>query len=263
MENALAIWSPVVVAELQKNRSMAEDRIYPLDILCRSVEDLKIRVKESSVVLLGLSVEARLVADILFLLRDSSGEVQLFKREEVFTERVPLLDFNPVPPRNEKLDYRLRLIRINWEGELKGRELKVVCFIDYSVIVTREQVVRLREEQSGEMPGESYIDTLRKLEIQIASIQEENQELHRQIFYHIRNISSLKRGIKKAESHNAVLSREIGRYQQLVQELQEALQTKESLREGTSYAGSAGLNEPSLDQARLGSRIKKLFLNNQ
>ncbi len=265
METALAIWSPVVVTQLHNNRAINEDRVYPLDILCRSVEELKVRVKEKEVVLLGMAVEARLVVDILFLLQDGNGEMQLFKREEIFKQRIPLLDFNPPPPRDEKLDYHLRLIRINWEGELKDRELNVVCFIDYTVIVTREQVVRLREETGGEVQGELYSETLRKLEMQIASIQEENQELRRQIFYHVRNISSLKRGIKKAENRSAALSREVSRYEEIVQELKKALPKKETGMPGLNYASPA-LNEPhaqNSEEVHLGSRIKRLFLNNQ
>ncbi|MGE5390669.1 MAG: hypothetical protein ACM3PE_06345 [Deltaproteobacteria bacterium] len=219
MEDNLTIWSPVMLNRLKDNRRLTEERSYPLEYYYRAIEDLRIRVKERQVVALGTAVEARIKVDILCLLADQEGHMQLFKREEVLNDRIPLQEFERTLNRDEPVDYHLELKRVAWEGEINGYDVKVACFIDYTVIATHEQLVRLRGEEHAEVSGEILTEAMRQLEAEIERIQNENAELKKQLFCHTSNISSLKQGLLKAEKRNAALNRENISYQAMIDKL--------------------------------------------
>lgn len=284
MEDNLTIWSPVMLNRLKNNRRITDEKSYPVEIYYRAMEDLRIRVKERKIVALGTSVEARIKLDILCLLVDGEGHMQLFKREEVLNDRIPLQEFERTLNRDEPVDYHLELKRVAWEGEVDGRDVRVTCFIDYTIIATREQLVRLRGEEPAEISGELVNDAMRQLETEIERIQNENADLKKQLFYHTSNISSLKQGLKKAEKRNAALTRENTTYQALLEKLRgerPALDravgfssSDESFRGYTPERGdykvfsagdqdsSEGRNDPN-GLNLLGSRIKRLFQANQ
>jgi|GEM_PF-474806 len=284
MEENMTIWSPVLLARLKENRRINEPRTYPLEISYRAMEDLRIRVKERQVLALGTAVEARIKLDILCLLADSEGHMHLFKREEIFHERIPLQEFDQTLKRDEPADYHLELKRVEWEGEINGRNVQVACFLEYSIIATREQLVRLRREERSEITGELLDEAMQQLELQIERIQQENAELKKQVFYHTSNISSLKQGLQKAEKRNAALSRENNAYQGMIEKMHGEVAAvghaggfSSPAQEYRSYlpnrgeykitsgseAGDSGskINSNGLNQ--LGSRIKSLFQNNQ
>lgn len=280
----LTIWSPVLLARLKHSRRMAEEKTYPLEFYYRATEDLRVRVKEKQVVALGTAVEARLKVDILCLLADNEGHLQLFKREESFTERISLQEFDRTLDRDEKIDYRLEIKGLSWEGEINGHDIRVTCFIDYTVIATREQLVRLRGQERAEVSGEVLSEAMRQLEMEIARIQSENAELRKQLHYHAGNISSLKQGLQKAEKRNAALNRENSAYQIMVEKMRKDMQSLENAVGFTtsrdSYSqpvtargeykifssteeNNTSVKSDSSGLNQLGSRIKRLFQTNQ
>lgn len=284
VEDNLTIWSPVLLTRLKQNRRIMEEKSYPLEFFYRGLEDLRIRIKERNVVALGTSIEARVKVDILCLLADSEGGMQLFKREETFTDRIPLLEFDRAVDRDDKIDYRLEIQGLTWEGEINGREVRVTCFIDYTVLATREQLVRLRGEERAELQGEVLSEAMQKLGIEIERIQAENDELRKQVFYHTRNISSLKKGLQKAENRNAALNRENTAYQAMIERMRQEIQNAAARgavstdRSGFGKVGPSGADLPNLPAAaeasanvkpdeantsQLGARIKRLFQNSQ
>lgn len=282
MEDNLTIWSPVLLNRLKDNRRIAEEKSYPLDIYYRAIEDLRVRVKERQVVSLGTAVEARIKVDILCLLADQEGQMQLFKREEILYDRISLQEFEKTLNRDEPVDYHLELKRVTWEGEIDGNDVKVACFIDYTIIATREQLVRLRGEEHAEISGELLENAMRQLEAEIERIQNENAELKRQLFCHTSNISSLKQGLHKAEKRNAALSRENTAYQTMIARMREEMS---GLGQAVGFSSAAESypaylperSEYKIYSARdeeaaktdtnglnqLGSRIKRLFQANQ
>lgn len=283
MEEDLTIWSSVLLARLKQSRRFAEEKIYPLEFYYQAMEDLRVRIKERQIVALGTAVEVRLKVDILCLLADDEGHMQLFKREESFTDRVSLQEFDRTPDRDEKIDYRLELKGIAWEGEIDGRDIRVTCFIDYSVIATREQLVRLKGQEKAEVSGELLTEAMHQLEMEIQRIQNENSELRKQLFYHTSNISSLKQGLQKAEKRNAALNRENTAYQVMVEKMRKEMAQLQnavgfSAARDTyippftrgeykilsgSEASSPAAKDESAGLNQLGSRIKRLFQNNQ
>lgn len=284
MEENLTIWSPVVLARLKENRRISEARDYPLEMSYQAMEDLRIRVKERQVIRLGSVIEALIKLDIICLLADPAGHMHLFKREVVFHERIPLQDFEPTLNRDEAVDYHLELKRVTWEGEVDDRSVQVVCFIDYTIIATHEQLVRLSGEERSGISGEVLNQAIEQLELEIERIQLENSELKKQLFYHTSNISSLKQGLHKAEKRNATLSRENNAYQAMIEKMRtemaslgQAVGFSSPVQEYRSYLPSRGeykIISGSEDRGsvskgdanglnQLGSRIKRLFQNNQ
>lgn len=284
MEGNLTIWSPVMLNRLKDNRRLTDEKSYPVEIYYRAMEDLRIRVKERKIVALGTSVEARIKVDILCLLADDEGHMQLFKREEVLNDRIPLQEFERTLNRDEPVDYHLELKRVSWEGEVDGRDVRVTCFIDYTIIATREQLVRLRGEERAEISGELVSDAMRQLEAEIERIQNENADLKKQMFCHTSNISSLKQGLQKAEKRNAALNRENTTYQAMIEKIRgerPALDQAVGFSSPTeSYhgitpergeykvysardEGSSGSRSDPNGLNQLGSRIKRLFQANQ
>lgn len=267
MQSAVSIWSPVVVGQLRNPRQYKGEAHLPLHKLHRSVEDLKIKVRNLAVAVMGMAVEARMDIEILCLVADGQGELQLIKHVETIRERIPLLEFNEAFMPEGDNHFFLQIKNLAWEGDMPGgQEVRIAYFIDYTVMATREQVVVLRSAEAGEVKGESLHEALRKLEEEVARVQLENQELHRQIFYHVRNISSLKKGLQKAENRNALLNRELDQYRQLTEKLQQKLarDTKSSARHPEAFPAPRQLHPQAEEaDASLGSRIKKLYLNSR
>jgi len=284
MEENVTIWSPVLLSRLRDSRRLAKEKTYPLESSYQAMEDLRIRIRERQVVALGTAVEARLKLDLLCLLEDSEGHMHLFKREETFNDRIPLLEFDRAIERDGQIDYRLEIKGLAWEGEINGHDIRVSCFIDYTVIATREQLVRLQGEERVGVSGELLSEAMRQLELEVERIQGENAELKRQLFYHASNISSLKQGLQKAEKRNAALNRENTAYQVIVDKMRQELASLGRAvgmgASGDGYyanrpvrgeykiisateakAAGAETENPGLNQ--LGSRIKRMFQNNQ
>lgn len=284
MEDNVTIWSPVLLSRLRESRRLAEEKTYPLEDNYHAMEDLRIRIRERQVLARGAAVEVRLKLDLLCLLADSEGHMHLFKREETFNERISLLEFDRAIERDARIDYRLEIKGLAWEGEISGHDIRVTCFIDYTVIATREQLVLLRGEERAGVPGELLSEAMRQLELEVERIQSENAELKKQLFYHASNISSLKQGLQKAEKRNAALNRENTAYQVMVENMRQELASLGHAvgmpGSGSGYyanrpargeykiisaseakAASAQAENPGVNQ--LGSRIKRMFQNNQ
>ena len=98
----------------------------------------------------------------------------------------------------------------------------------------------------------------------------ENQELHRKIFYYQRDISSLKRSIRKLEMRNTGLLKEVTYFQQESEKLRQSLQDKEARIYRLQHYPRTWSNPKPVETVEvlpeaepgLGQRIKRLFLNN-
>ncbi|MGS0763108.1 hypothetical protein [Syntrophomonas curvata] len=269
MEQAFSIWSPVITAQLNTPRRLGDERSYAAERLFRMLEDLKIKVKQSEVIPQGQAVEVRVKIDILCLLEDPAGRMHLVKKEETLRERVAYTEFDRSLEREEGIGFVINVKDISFDGELKGGEIRVRFLVEYTLIATREQVVRLWTGEQSEVNQESLSQLFERLEAEVSRLAEENQELHRKVFFYQRDISSLKRGISKLEKRNSSLLKDISLYQRETESLRQNLQEKEShiyrLKHYPRVAGfpdresSPGEQE---SEPSLGSRIKRLFLNN-
>ena len=270
MEQAFSIWSPVIMAQLKRPRHLGGEYSYPSERFHRTLEDLRIKVKHSEVLPQGQAVEIRVKVDILCLLEDDQGSMHLVKKEETIKERVSYSDFNQALEHTDSLRFVINIKEISCDGELSRGEIRVRFLMEYNLIATREQVVRLRTGEQGELNKESLNQLFERLEEEVTRLAGENQELHRKIFYYQRDISSLKRSIRKLEIRNAGLLKEVTYHQQASQELRKNLQEKEArIYRLQHYPGAWSNPKPAepLDEMPeaepgLGRRIKRLFLNN-
>lgn len=267
MGQALAIWSPVVVSKLDQPYHLQSHYNCALDQLFRSIEDLKIKVKTAVVRAQGLAVEALLRLDILCLVEDINGQLHLISREETVRNRIPLGKFDPKIQRENELKYVLDIHSIDCQGEIKNQELHLDYFIDFMIIATQDQLVQLTAGESAE-GQHSLREALIQLQAEVSRVENENLELRRRIYFYERDISSLKKGIRKAEVSNSRLQQEIDRYQEMIEQMQSAIRDKDRRLQKLEnpYYSSFTKQPPDMEASPeedvpLGARIKRLFVN--
>lgn len=269
MEQAFSIWAPVVMAQLNTPRRLGYERSYASERLFRLMEDLKIKIRHSEVITQGQALEVRVKIDILCLLEDPAGHMHLIKKEETLRERVAYTEFDHSLEKEEGVSFVINVNDVSFDGELKGGEIRVRLLVEYTLIATREQAVRLWSSEQGEVNQEPLSQLFERLEAEVSRLAGENQELHRKIFFYQRDISSLKRGISKLEKRNAGLLKDIDFYQRETENLRQDLQEKEShiyrLKHNSQVpVFPARESSPGEQESEpgLGGRIKRLFLNN-
>ena len=275
MGEALSIWSPVVLAELSTPRSFDHHQVYHLDERFQSMEDLRVKLREYIVRKQGNALETLFKLEVLCLLENMDGKMQLVKKEENLRDRVLLQEFdcNLDFDKESRIDFIGDIKKINWQGGLDGNQLHVILFIDYILMAIRQQVIRLLEQEAELKSSDLRVEGLAQDET--ARMEEKNLELRRQLRFYEKNIASLKKGIKKVENRNAVLSRESQQYQLLIEELRRAIQEKEQRlsryearlyyedNQDNVYEEIYSNNEGNerISGNSLGSRVKRLFLN--
>lgn len=266
MSQALAIWSPVVLNKLQRPYHLQSHCNFALDQLFRSIEDLKIKVKTAVVRGQGLAVEALLRLDILCLVEDVNGQMHLISHEETIRNRISFSEFDQEIDRERDLNYVLDILDVDGRAELKSQELHVDYFIDFMIIATREQLVQISTDQEASV-SPSLNEVMAKLQAEISRVEGENRNLRRRIYFYERDISSLKKGIRKSEAHSSRLHQELGHYQQMVKEMQDTIRDKERRLQNLENPYYSPLKQRTLtesvmtDDLTLGARIKRLFLN--
>lgn len=265
MGSSVAIWSPVVVAQLPYPYRLKELCTYTLDRVYKSVEDLKIKVKQTITRFQGQAVEAQISLDILCLVEDLAGELCLIAREATIKNRIPILDFEPPLDPNQRIKFVVDIVETTCQGEMDGHELQVFIFIDYLLMATCEQVVKLSTEGENASSTDSMEEALSRLSAEINRIEGENQSLRRRIYLYERDIMSLKKGISKAERRNTGLNRELGRYRQLAEELQESIRERDRqlIQYHNPYYHNNMPEKDLEEQPGLGTRIKRMFISNQ
>lgn len=271
MKPALSIWSPVITAQLYNPHRCQEEVIYPTEQRYQSLEELKIKLKDSQARIQGKVVEVVIKLDILFVVRDETGRLQLLTRGETVRERILLRDFNHVIDKEQPPEFIVNITNLSWEGELKRSELKATYYIDYMILALNEQVVTLAIENEEEETGEeSVTEIVQQLENELARLVDEKEELRRKLYFYERDISSLKKGIYKVENRNAILNSEVNHYQELVEQLQAAISAKERqlqrLEPSPAYSTpnwQSDNDKPWGEEARInwGSRLKRMFMN--
>ncbi|HHV15815.1 MAG TPA: hypothetical protein GXX58_04485 [Gelria sp.] len=271
MEQAFSIWSSVIMAQLKTPRYLDQEYSYPCERYHRTLDDLRVKIKQSEVFPRGQAVEVQVTVDILCLLEDVQGSMHLLKQEETIKERVSYNDFNQTLERQDSLHFVINIKDISCDGGLSRGEIRVRLLIEYNLIATREQVVRLWTGEQGELSQQSLNQLFERLEEEVTRLTGENRELHRKIYFYQRDISSMKRSIRKLEKRNAGLLKEVKYREQESEELRQSLQEKEARiyrlqHYSGSWSNSNEADEPLKElptaESGLGVRIKRLFLNN-
>ncbi|MDD2586343.1 MAG: hypothetical protein PHT79_08910 [Syntrophomonadaceae bacterium] len=266
MDQAYDIWAPVIVSRLPAPRKLDEQKAFAVDKTYQSFEDLRVKVRESEAYLSGQAVEIKIKLNILCLVEDMNGKTHLLNRQETVKDRVPLTEFENTVNSEKDLNYIIEIINISVEGEITSQQIAVAYFIDYLLMAAREQLVQLSTGTSIEEQPDSLREAFLSLKNQLTHVQEENHDLRKKLFLYIRDVSSLKKGVHKVENRNAILNREVKYYRQLVGDLRQQLDVKERRvyqhqNLNTTYSNNHTSHETETLNG-LGSRIKRMFLNN-
>lgn len=268
MAEKYSIWTPVVVGRLKNPCRIQVENSYSINKVYKAIEDLKIKVKEHIITAQGRLIDLEIKVDILCLLEDFLGSMHLIVQEEIIQERIKLEDFDVYIEHNRETKYIIDTLKLRPFGELDGQVIKVACFIDLTIIATNEQIISLALSDELRPENDSLQEILQKLRLEVAEMETEKTKLRRKIFFYERDISSLKKGIAKAENKNALLNKELKKFQDLVGQLQEAVYEREEKlnRYENPYFSydNAGRLEPyhKDDTSNLGSRIKRMFAQN-
>lgn len=266
MAQACLIWSPVVIAEMNSPQKINKQVVYAIEENFYSMEDIKVKTKNSLVKKQGRAIEANIVVDIICLLADAEGNMHLISREEIIREKVALTEFNKVLDIEEQIEFWLNVNKLDYEGDFSAGEIVITLFLDYVIVATKNQIIRLIQGNEGEITKESIDEVLQKLEKEISNMEKDNYILRKKVFIYERNISSLKRGITKAERKNAVLNKEIGQYQAEVNELYIKLKQKETQgrTDASDWANRLATNGKQENKyASQAKKIKRLFLDSR
>lgn len=264
MVKTYSIWTPVVIGRLKSPHRIKSEKLINIDKVYKSIEELKIKVKEYQLSKQGQALELSVRLDILCLLEDLLGSMHLTVKEEIVKEKIRLDDFDNYIDSNKDIKYIVNTIDVGTYGELNGEKIKVAFYLDVTVIATNEQIISLSlaEEIELEPENESLQAVLNKLQLEVQEIEAEKVELRRKLFIYERDISSLKKGLLKAENRNASLNKELEEYHKIVNQLREAIKDKElrlNRYENVYYSQDYAEN---YDTNSLGSRIKKMFMSN-
>lgn len=270
MGQAYSIWTPVVIGRLKSPHRIKEEKSYDIEKSYHSVEDVKVKARNYTVLPQGQLIEVQIRLDILCLLEDFLGTMHLISKEEIVKEKIALTDFDSYIDRYEEIKYVVNNIDLTSHCELNGKNIKVAYFIDLIVIATSEQMIKLSTANEVEPINDSLQDVLTRLRQEVQQVEEEKAELRRKIFFYERDISSLKKGLKKAENKNSNLNKELKQYYYIVEQLKTGIKEKEmrlNRYENVYYNRDytehfAPLAEDDNETQKLGSRIKKMFMAN-
>lgn len=275
MGQGISIWSRVVVAELNHSRKISQESVHILEPPFYALEDVKVKIKDTSWKRQGQAVEVLLYLDLLFLVEDENGVMQLVSQETVLRDRVSFQEFDSNKDLLEKdkmIGFNGEIKNLSWDLVINDSEVRMAFNFEYRLIATREQVVSLSEQADNEQERKDFSTMLDELRNEVARARQEKNKLQHQVFLYEKDISSLKRGIRKAENRNSLLDKESKQYQEMLAQLQLAIREQESRRhhyERASYPeedhGYLPLDHlkdsANNSELSLGSRVKRLFLN--
>ncbi|MDD3852223.1 MAG: hypothetical protein PHD40_01045 [Syntrophomonadaceae bacterium] len=258
MSEAIAIWAPVIISRLEKPGRLQEQYRCALDQTFKSIEDLKIKVRQMTVQPRGRSLEAIFKLDALCLLEDHLGEMQLISREITARQRLSRQEFINTDIMDKMLVFVINLLNADARATLQQGELQIDYYIDYLVLATREQIVSLSTEEQGRTVSK-VSELVARLQQEVNQLQGENRQLRHKIYLYEKDILSLKKGVYKAEKQSQQLNGEVDYYRGLTEQLQEAIKDKEArlIRYENPYYPTGAMSEE--EASGLGKRIKRLF----
>jgi hypothetical protein len=272
MDKEINIWSPVIVAHLPTERTYQHEIRYLLKPHIKSIEDIKIRVRNPQVDLQGKFVEARVKLDIIAMTEDTSGRADLLRHQEMVSERIPLRDFEPVLEGDGAIDYLLQINSLRWEADYHEDVLLIKCNFQYEILALREQVVKLLTAVSDteESIGEEANLLTEQERLEMERVHNENIVLIRKLHLNELDLKSLQRAVRKAEGRNLLLNRQLKEAREAVARLNDAITRKDlQICRYESYGRLAGnptsLPPPSalpISELNLGQRLKKMFISN-
>jgi len=272
MAEYTSIWAPVIIGELIDTRKVSKQFWCALNQSFCYLEDIKIKIKEVSARLKGQVIETNIKMEMLFLLQDVYGKFELIKKEDHYVERISTEEINCHLDKDKEVDIILRILDLNWKGELLAKEVCITYYLEYMVYITKEQVVELRYDYLSDIARDTLQDMVEQLKMRLKQLENENRDLNKKVFFYERNLASLKKGVRKAETQNAVLNNQIRNYQDIIENLHQVIkeQDNNNLKNLNYHSHQESNHENSCNDKSVyeqeepisfGSRIKRMFLN--
>lgn len=263
MEDVITLWTPVIISKLSDVQRIQDQTVYYLDQPYRGLEDVKIKIRQTEARVLAREVEIIINLDVLCLVRSSNGDLKMVSGEERLVTRIPVSEFSRPFAREHDIGFRINNTNLNWEGELKGQELRIRYGFDCMVLALQDQAVAIAVENNEEMKEHRFGANIGQIENRADPYREEKDELLQKIFCYERDITSLKKSIYKTENRNAALNRELVRYQQLVDKLQKAIEHKDTRLSQIQPEGNFSywrIPPPQKDNTPFAARLKRMFI---
>lgn len=265
MDKPLLIWTPVISAQLE-NRRIKGTTACSMEKKTGYITDIKLKIRQYEAKLQGTSVYIQFNLEYLCLMEGHHGETMLITWTGACQDRVALSDFGVHLSSLEKADMKLDIVGHDGIGELKGGEIIIDFYIDYSIIASHDRMVEVSPVRHSDTAVVSLKAALQKLEDEVVRVEGENGKLRKQLFIYERDISSLKRGLWKAENRNAILNREKKEHQSLIEKLSDIINKQEGETGQIKSEHSLEIveNRAALRQEdfiRWGSRLKRMFMN--
>ncbi|QGU00569.1 hypothetical protein SYNTR_1975 [Candidatus Syntrophocurvum alkaliphilum] len=258
----ISIWSSVVIGELEKIHRAKNSCIFTIEHGIDSLEDIKIKTKNKKATLQGKSVEVKVEIDILCLIEDSKGKLTLLTQEQILRDKLFLDEFNSERFLNKDFNFQVDIKNITYEGDIKDGQIEIIYFVDYWVIAVTDQIINLGFDEQGKKETRGLHEAVQALEEEVVHLREKNEILRRKLYVYEKNISSLKKGIHKAEKRNTDLNKDLKRYETIIEELRLNILNKDPrfIEQNTSVEPYEQ-NQDDNESTNLGAKIKRLFMN--
>jgi hypothetical protein len=232
------------------------------------MEDIKVKTKNPRAEWQGKILEARVNLEIILLVEDQGGHIQLISRQEIIKDRIALSEFDRPLEEEKNTVFIIQIQDLKWDGEIQGNELIISYSLSYVIFAAREQVVKLYADEEMEFSNGEQENGLQDMETEINRVRNDNERLNHKLYLYERDLMSLQRGIKKAENRNVALSSELSGARELVEKLRDAITRKDLLicsyekpQNDTRKKIQPLLLTMGDEEFQLGQKIKRMFIN--
>lgn len=268
------IWVPVIASSLLSYYEGEAPRNYPLHKDFKRIETLKIKVKDIETYRKGSLIEVILDLEILILLEDNSGKIEMFRTLERFRQKVASQEFNNEFDIKGDYQYITEIKDLNVEGDLHHDRISITIRICFDIMVLQNRRVSLADEVKLNIneakavpPYQQKTENGEKVKLQsnVNKLRKENQDLLRQLSIYKKDLISLKRGIQKAEARSFGLKRENREYEKRIDDLHIQLKNVKEQLSGVIKPPEVGYLNPPLNtyntRANMYQKIAKYFSN--
>lgn len=249
MQEELYIWAPVIVGRLDKPRLLKRELFYQVEEEGSTIEDLKLKIRQCDARIYGINVEILIKTDILCLMEDRKGKIELKAWQESISDQIFLKALDGAENKEGEVDARIRIIKVSIQGEMRDKRLYVQIYLEYTVFATSYQEIKIMHDAGETCDIKVEEKLVKSLAEKMDKIAEENYHLKQKLFLYEQDIKSLKQGIKKAENRNLQLKEELSQYKKMV----ERGGIKGQDRTAAFYKNQTAA------QIELGRRIKRMF----
>lgn len=267
------IWVPVIASSLLSYYEAEEPRNYPLHREFKRIETLKIKVKDIQSYRKGSLIEVILDLEILILLEDNNGKIEMLRTLERFRQKITPQEFANEFDVKGDYHYITQINNLNVDGDLHHNSISITIKICFDILVVQNKRVSLAEKgqlnnnEVAAVPPTLMMENSERVKLQksINRLRNENRNLLRQLSIYEKDMLSLKRGIEKAESRSFGLKRQNREYEKHIDALHIKLKNVEKQLSEVIKPPELGYLNPPLKacntSANVYQKIKNILFN--